>query len=302
MKIKSLFIPLMVFALSSCGSHVNELYYLNQYENPSNFNANYYTERGDFDSKEAKNAFKIEVTPRVYNCGDGDNIEGLKGSDQYDDNNNLLDWDLDYPVENYKNEDPSLNGYGPYNALIHKDRGFSYGYLSKLYDGRIQCDGFVTKSRVQLDGTGYATYFPKALNTYSYFGIALRGGTEDRTRTYSFKRETDPEINIHLSFLKHDQVTGEYSKFNFEMENVKLMTNNGGKTCFVFFYFEDVLKEQFPENYNTILKDTIAMSLTFDIAKMKDEYVDLLSLDRNSEKDHFAIMLYEVMLPKSTWL
>ena len=287
-KMKYVLVPLMVVALSSCGSKFQELYAPNQYET-ANFLDNYYTERRGFDDIQVneQNIHNIEVEPFVHNGGE--EIENLRNGDQYDSEGNFLSWDNDFPEANIK------DGYGPYNALIHKNSGFSYGYISKLYDGRVRCDGFYARSRVQLDACGYATYFPKALSSYKYFGIALRGGT-DCERSFG---DDFPELDIHLSFLKHDTETGIYSKYNFEMKDITVMTNNGGRTCLVYFYFDTVLKPTFGDSWNTILKDTVAMSLTFDLKQCK--YDDLV-MDRKAEnKKHFAVMLYEVLLPNSSW-
>ena len=291
-KFKYVLIPMMVFTLASCGNKFGELYAPNQYET-STFMNNYYTERRDFDSIQVseQNTYNIDVVPNMYRTTYDDNpIEGLRAGDQYDTEGNLLSWNNDYPELNVK------DGYGPYNALIHKDPGFSYGYVSKLYDGRIKCDGFTVKSRVQLDKEGYATYFPKALSTYKYFGFAIRGGTDCER---SFESTGYPTLDIHISFVKHDTVTGVYSKFNFEIHDQEVMTNNHGNTDYLFFYFDDVLKPVFGDDWNTVLKDTIAMSMSFDL---KDAKYDNLVMNRNdADKKHFAAMLYEVLFPNSTW-
>ena len=291
-KMKFVLVPLMVFALSSCGNKFGELYSVGQYETGS-FMKNYYTERRDFDSIQVseQNIYNIDVVPHVHHTSfNDDEIDDLRQGDQYDSEGNLLSWNNDYPDLNVH------DGYGPYNALIHKNLGFSYGYVSKLYDGRIKCDGFTVKSRVQLDKEGYATYFPKALSTYKYFGFAIRGGTDCER---SFSSVGFPLLDIHVSFIKHDTVTGVYSKFNFEIHDQEIMTNNGGLTDYLFFYFDDVLKPTFGDNWNTILKDTIAMSMSFDLKEAR--YANLVMNRNDTENKHFAAMLYEVLFPNSTW-
>lgn len=309
----------MVFALAGCHRPVNELYEANAF-NTGRFMNNYYTSWNGVDKIDIKeeNIKTFNVTPYVEDRDRAtDEIEGLKEGDQLDKNGELLSW---------KNDDPDYNkedGYGPYNSLINYDSEFAYGYLSKLYDGRVRCDGYQALSRVQLDKVGYATYFPKALSTYKYFGFAVRGGTDCSKSFYETEQDPSdpqklvqvpyfPELDYDISFIRHDLNTGVYSKFVFHISDLVTQTNNGGKTSFIFFYFEDILREEYGDAWNTVLQDTIAMSFTF---KLKNYYQEkyehrnptsykYLVDDKNDTTEstaHFALMLYEVMFPGATW-
>ena len=301
-KMKYVFIPLLVVSLASCHRPVDDLYKAGQYET-SSFESNFYHERGDFDT-----AFKdvtqkdIEVTKGLYNYHNpfDEKIVELREEDQVDKDGNVLKWNEDEPTTDRK------SGFGPYHSLYNNDHSFSDGYVSKLYDGRVRCDGKVAKSRVQVDKRGYATYFPKALSTYKYFGIALRGATEDGNGDFAKEDPSNPidkyypHIDMQISFVIHSTTSGEYSKINFNVKDYPVRTNDY-YTAFFFFYFDDVLKPEYGDNWNTVLKDTIAMSFTFSLVDQRvtgKEYTDDAT---NKEKDHFALMLYEVMLPDSTW-
>lgn len=282
-------IPLLGIILAACGT-TRELYEDGRF-NSANFDYNYYTDWNHVDEITPNKTFTYKVTPVVsdtpYINVDPTNktrIAGLREEDQMY-NDTLLDWNIDYPTEDFG------KGYGPTKNLTTIDNSFAYGYLSKLYDGRVRCDGFYTRSRVQLDASGYGTFFPKALTSYKYFAFTARGGTG---KQYENVLNIDIKINYHLSFYVRNSETRSYVRYNFNMNNVPLQTNNGGRTSINLFYFEDVLGE----NWDKALVNTVAMSLTFDIAS--NPYDDLVA-DRNSGKCHFALMLYEVMLPDSTW-
>ena len=58
--------------------------------------------------------------------------------------------------------------------LGETDEAFKQGILSKLYDGRIQCDGYYQRSRVQMNDKGYGTSFPKQLENAKYIALAIR--------------------------------------------------------------------------------------------------------------------------------
>ena len=293
----------MVASLAGCNRIVDELYGPNAF-NTGSFMGNYYYGYHDGVDKievSEENVHTYTVTPFVLEDNYVETIPNLREEDQLDSDGNTLSFTADYP--NLHQE----TGYGPYYSLIKYDSAFSYGHISKLYDGRLRCDGFQARSRVQLDKTGYSTYFPKALNTYKYFAFALRGGTDDDSLT--FKQEIDdpdnpgkkktitvyPELDIHISFYKHDTNTGVYSKYVFNINDMVTQSNNHGNTSFVHFYFDTVLGE----GWETMLKDTIAMSFTFEL---KHSIYDDLTDDKNDEsKVHFAVMLYEIMFPGSTW-
>lgn len=270
------------FVLASCGGS-RELYKNGQF-NSSDFEENWYAEWNNVDKIAPVETHEYDVVPYSSDVKFGDPITGLKEGDQYF-GDTLLEWNSDYPHENYG------IGYGPTKNLTSIDDSFAYGYLSKLYDGRVRCDGFYTHSRVQLDQSGYATYFPKALNTYKYFAFSARGGTGKK---YENTLDIDIKVNYHISFFVRNHEEGNYEKYTFNMSNIALKTNAGGRTLLNLFYFEDVLGE----GWSTALKNTVAMSFTYELASSP---YDDLSADRKDDNAHFALMLYEVMFPDSTW-
>ncbi len=358
-KFRFVFIPLVAISLMSCHRVVDELYPADKYET-SSFEKNWYYERGNFDrefSNVETTTFNIsKKTESNVNGYDYHNalrntdgtvtyytdeekeamrenypenpelgrINELREEDQVDSDGNILRWDYDEP-------NTDMNGkYGPYNSLYNNNPSFCNGYVSKLYDGRTGCDGFVAKSRIQIDKRGIAAYFPKLLSTYKYFAVALRGATEDGNGAFAPTDATNkdkqfPVIDFHLSFGIHSQETNKVSRVDFNIKDYPVKTNDHN-TALLFFYFDEVCGE----DWESVLKDAVAMSITFDLKDqtidtestypyvdehgetISKKYKDVYTDDATIEKDkldnenftvtkHFAIMLYEVMLPGSTW-
>lgn len=283
-KILGIFLPLLAISLSSCGAN-RELYKAGQYDS-ANYEENYYTSWNNVEKITPDEVKEYNVTPSIDDpIKSGEALTGLRYPDQYTSDNELLEWNSDTPVY-----DKGI-GYGPTKNLTTIDNSFAYGYLSKLYDGRVRCDGYYTRSRVQLDKRGYATYFPKALSSYKYFAFSVRGGTGSK---YESTRNIDIKVTYHVSFYVKNMETNKYTKYVFNMADVKTQTNNGGRTSLLSFYFDDVLGD----NWATLLKGTTAMSMTYELSYTP--YADLVD-DKEAEGCHFSVMLYEVLLPESTW-
>lgn len=241
---KNKFIVLSLLAIALCScTKTKELYNNHAYNSPV-FDENYYTEWNGVD--------KINIKDEVSRSISGDVA----------------------PI--YENVTDNSN-------LGEVDSSFKYGYLSKLYDGRLKCDGYYQLSRVQLNKTGFATFFPKQLKDSFSFGIALRGGS-----TCEHPLATNLKFDFHISFYIHNANSDQYNKVTYNLSNVSVTTDNGGSTQMISFF-----------NYGEV-DGAVAMSLTFE---MKEPTRVNLTDDMNDkEKEHVAIMLYEVLLPESIWL
>ena len=296
-------LPLLVLLVTGCKDKVKELYVGNAYAS-TEFLENYYdTWNSDlknsvsttntynmsyvFDSVENRQtgAVKVDKDQKtasgiIYSLNyiePGDQLNSQTG--QY------LDWYHDTPVE-----DKGV-GFGPTKNLTTIDKSFAYGYLSKLYDGRIQCDGYYQRSRVQLNDVGYGASFPKQLESAKYIALAMRGGT---TCQRSFFQPVT--LTLNLSLYSYDFNTKTYTQHLYKITNCPVITNSSGHTELVSFYFKDTPLGKVPENVT-------AMSLTFEIEN--EEYGNLTAnvddFKAHPEKSLFALMLYEVLIPDSTW-
>ena len=301
---KKKLIVLFVFAflLSGCKDKVKELYDGNAYAS-ENFIDNYYEIWNEdlinnvsstinyeltVDNPETPNSegiVKIDYKQRVA-MGINPSLNYIDAIDQINpDTKEYLNWFDDTPIED------KGKGFGPTKNLSTIDKSFAYGYLSKLYDGRIQCDGYYAKSRVQLSNIGYGASFPKQLESAKYIGLSLRGGT-----TCERQFSTIPTVNFNLSFYSYDFNNKSYTKYSYIINDCPVITNSGGRTELISFYFKDTPLGNIPQNVT-------AMSIEYELSSsMYDDLItDPRQYDENDSKQLFSIMLYEVLIPDSTW-
>lgn len=273
---------LSVFSLASC-SKTELLYGENDYNSPI-FDENYYTNREDIDS------LKVNQINKFTMWSSKDGLDAVN-ADKFN-------------PENRPWEETPMNRseeFGYHNNLSNIEKDFNYGILSKLYDGRVRCESYYQKSRVQLDKTGYATYFPKSLVSAKYFAFAVRGGTTlKKSLNYKseFLKETDPyysnralSVNFTISFYKYISETSSYDKLTYKLDNVNVQCDNGGHTNLVYFSFIDELE----------LNGVVAMSFEWNCNDPRLAEHNLTDDYKDKEKDHLAMMLYEVFLGQSTW-
>lgn len=308
MKLRNLtYLNLFLLILTSCNK-TNELYPGDAYDTGV-FDNNYYTEHNHVDQLTIKNTniFNASYNPtsadnKVFISNPlsrNDNIAGLKGEDQCYDSKNYghktLNWRDNTPeIDNAENENGY--GYGPTYNLSSISNDFKYGFLSRLYDGRVRCSGHFAKSRVQLTSSGFSTFFPKELNSATYFAMSLVGKT-------SFEGATNTSIiDFSLSFYRPLE-NQEYEKIIFNINDVVVPYNTGGEASLLLFYFEDVIGE----NYSEYINGITAMSLSYTLKNITigDKYIEqygVPSVDKDDgAKSHLAVMLYEVLFPKSIW-
>ena len=278
-------IATFAFVLTGCMNDVAELYEGHAYDT-GDFAENYYSTWND----NLKNS--VATVAKTY---DVTSINSFQ-IDKDEDFNQL--WEPDGyrsgTTEPYSflidtpHEDAGV-GYGPSNNLISVDEAFARGFLSRLYDGRIQCDGYYAKSRVQIDGAGYGALFPKEMVNYRYFALSVRGA--DMSVNYNFF----VNVNINLTFYVYNHDIALYVPYLFQMKNLPIKTNYNSQVTIFGFYFAGVMGADV-----NLLKRASGMSITFSLEGDYEDY----TIDREDEtegKEHFALMLYEVLLPKSSW-
>ena len=277
MKKQSLIMLMLIPFLAGC-SKTSELYADYAYNSPD-FMKNYYSEHKDIKELEVAsyNSYPLlnDIGYTSYNS-----LKGIRSED------NAEDYPWADPLE-YEKE------FGRNNNLIKIDESFAYGYLSKLYDGRVRCERKFQLSRVQIDKHGYSTYFPKKLVHYKYFAFSLRGATDyDNSGSTISPLAGTVYVDISINFYRHITNSNQYNVVNFDLRNVPIPCDNGGDTNLVTIYLADDV------NYYYDITDSVAMSFEYELKTTRDD----LSDDRLVEKDHhFAVMLYEVLLPKSNW-
>jgi hypothetical protein len=300
-----LLLPLICLSLTSCMGDVSELYGQNAYDS-SLFINNYYQDYSqkllDGKYKEDKN-FEVNKVIKSYNelyvklNGNYDDFNSRKSSGEQ------LMWN--YPGTIYSDIAPQ--GVDTYFGATHSlafgkngNSAFARGYTSKLYDGRVSCSGGHALSRVQLSEKGYGTVFPLELSSYRYITLALRSATdiEGGLGTYS-------TIDLTVTFYVFDYTNHEYQRYNFLLNDLNLTTDNlevpgvatsegGSQTQMISFLFSEVSGLE-----NNALYRASAMSMSY---TLKDNSLSIpLTTNPKEEGNHYAVMLYEVLLPLSTW-
>lgn len=261
--------PILLFAiaLTSCAK-TEELYGESEYNSPV-FDENYYTNWGGIENLEDKIESRNTILPHNLKSSssakfkfDGDNTEYIWSSG---------------------NEDEE---FGYQHNLSSLEKKFGYGITSKLFDGRVRCDGLYQKSRVQLDKSGFGMFFPKQLiKATKFLGFACRGGTDFPDQRFA---KPNLKVNFNWSFYIHLD-NSKYAVKTFEIKNAEIPVDNGGNTAFVYFqpYFEDCFSE---------ISGAVGMSLTWHCV---DESMNLFPVTddyTNKEKYHLSLMLYEVFI------
>lgn len=160
---------------------------------------------------------------------------------------------------------------------------FSRGYLSKLYNGQIKCNGWSYYAMMVLSEKGYGTMFPYELAEAEYFATSMLMGTD---------QEIDPRIvtaDVDFTFYKYDAAGLE--GYQVHLEDVDLSCNAGAaRTSLVGFTFADAGIDP---------RGIVGMSITFEL--VKDWAVPDASGDFSTTGYHDGLAVYEVLFPDSTW-
>lgn len=197
-------------------------------------------------------------------------------------------------IGTYQDQSP-LYGivYSQTKKLSRTNEAFSKGYLSKLYNGQVRCNGWSYYSWVVLDQEGYGTMFPGELSEAEYFAFVLRGGRD----TDDGGKGNVVSFGIDVSFYRYKDDGKTMVRNSILLDDVKVQANFASNwTSLVGFTFKDV---------GISPKGIVGMSIS--ITSLDDPYVDQETGDTPSmdfsdgKKIHTGICLMEVLLPDSTW-
>lgn len=269
-------ISLAIFALASCAK-TKDLFKENQYNSPI-FDENYYTEWSNIKSLKIRNVYNQPFSSLMFEGTETNTVTLKHEGNNYNPNN--LKWD-----------DEKAKQFGYNNNLSKTEKKFAYGVTSKLFDGRVRCERKYQLSRVQLDKSGFAMYFPKSLVSAKYLGFGIRGGTDfPEESRFEYK---DLKVNFKWTFYIHVNET-EYDKVIYNIHDAVVPVDNGGNTNFI--HFMPFGNTSFDE-----LNGAVAMSFEWECndsrlstRNVTDDYTD-------KEKHHLSMMLYEVFIGQSVW-
>jgi hypothetical protein len=270
---------LTALALTSCNK-TNLLYGANAYNSPV-FDKNYYTEWDDIkeiDKKTDKTKIQRYYSSSDFFCSDLTGIgEKIKIGGE--------------TITKYNWGGDKEKQFGYNNNLSDIETKFSYGITSKLFDGRVRCEQQYQKSRVQLNDSGFAMYFPKLLVSHKYLGLACRGGTNYYESNKPNFSHPDLEVDLTWSFYIH-LTNGEYQKVEYKIVGAKIPVDNNGNTAFINFVPRLGIDE---------LQGAAAMSLTWESHDTRIPSDLTTNYKNKTKKHHLALMLYEVFIGDSVW-
>ena len=330
---------MMVFGLTACGYSLDELYDRASF-NSVNFSDNYYTRWDqDISYKESKNKITNPEAETIYLDKTKDHVFTKFGEDNFrivegKYNNYVYEEDLS-EVENEQGKLP----YGPNNDLNDIDNSFRYGFMSRLFDGQLFCNGLYERARVQINSEGFGRTFSKELSEKdsptTYFALSFKTSIEFRRVV-----EVDgQEVNIDIAKWLYGNSTGSLVH-NTDIAltiNFYLKNENGYERVPVYYEIDDVPCNQ-SDNYsrsnyylfgfeigNSVPSLDRCAGISIEYA-YTDSYLDDINsrIDEinlaNQSNPYFdtseenlacreliggdvqhSILLYEIMFPNSTW-
>lgn len=165
--------------------------------------------------------------------------------------------------------------------------GFSRGYLSKLYNGQIKCNGWSYYAMAVISDQGFGTMFPYELSSSEYFATSLLVSTDDETNDPGVRGRV-VTVTVHATFYKYN-AKGELEGYKVTMPNMGLSCNAGAAlTSLVGFTFADAGIDP---------KGIVGMSFTWDLVNDEHGCVS----DFKQDGKHDGLSVYEILFPDSTW-
>lgn len=312
-----------LFALSGCKA-VSETFDRNDFHS-TDFGANYYTDiparykTNEYDEKQPRIAefyndhgtfsniyetlIKSDINAKVLSLSDAVNLYGDENT------KTLLSEEEDEAlIEEALKTSPkaTIIEYAKHNNLSTRQskseqasESFRHGVFSKLTDGNVWCGGLGTKSRMQINEEGIGQVFAHELITYRNLIINLRGGTNIDYEELRIPRVGSAKINLHIAFYIEKSSTHNATKYTLTIPINDLQVDNNMNTNNISLnllsYFIDFAGG---EEALYLLKRVSGITISFDL--VEHSIIKPAGEEKNDEYE-FALMLYEIMLPYSTW-
>lgn len=303
LKSKYLFLMIPLLCLTGCGYSLKELYNGDSY-NSVNFVDNFYRKK-ETSFTNARKLEEIKLDKEVdkiftsYNDENYRNIEPRYSNYVYSDR------------EPVTSEDGSLTykpDIGHASALSKTNKSFRFGYISKLFDGNMFCNGNFELARIQIDEDGFNTRFKKELTETedTYFAINFKSAIEFRRVHEDGTIETiniaahkcDIKLNISFFYQGDNEIIEQPVSYEFDKGNLSPVIVNPNEShtpaCYTFFGFK--------VGYNLkSLERCIGIGISYEL--IKDSV-----LEEFNNRDEFknkplkhSLLLYEVLMPYTTW-
>ena len=273
---------LPITMITSCGYSLSYIVEGNLYNSPV-FSENYY-QHWDNELKNSSLKSNNDVSSNAITS--------------YQDIGNV---DPNFAIDNpYKYVDE----YGMEYRMNKLDESFNYGVQSKLFDGRVFCERYFQRSRVQTDENGFSVRFAKESDELHYFAMQFKATTDNALDCYPVNSNEisiyDPlDHNVHDNALRHDSHVNmtislyckngsiiEKHQFNSTID-FNGTTNDGD--YYVFYAFD-------LEGYN--LSRLVGFSVEYTV---QDDLIDWNKNKGLETEIDYALFIYEVFLPYTYW-
>lgn len=177
--------------------------------------------------------------------------------------------------------------YSQHYRLDRFYENFSRGYLSKLYNGQIKCNGWSYYAMVVVSDEGFGSMFPYELKSAEYFATSILAGTD-----YEIGRRV-VQADVEYTFYKYGKSGLE--GYQVTLKDVLLSCNSAAaNTSLVGFRFADAGFS--PES---IVGFSVKWGFVAD-RSLSDQGI-AISGDFKKEGQHDGLALYEVIMPDSVW-
>ncbi|MDR0934911.1 MAG: hypothetical protein LBM03_01225 [Erysipelotrichaceae bacterium] len=284
---------LLVGVLSSCGYGLREIYTGDAYNSPI-FGENYYRHYDEAINPNIDNQITETVELRLTDLG---TAYATNYADAY-----ILDEQIPAPGEvgettvngvqkltyaDYEDKDnPNSIGkkYGATKRMSLVDPIFSKGYVSKLFDGQMFCNGYYQLARVQIDEGGFGATFEKELvdQTGSYFALNFKAADNNILNPDEAITGHISRINIHISFFLRNSKGYKEIKVSHEMDAYANPSEMYVNYNFLAFSLERI-----------DITRCAGIGISYDLLD-DDMY------NGNEDIEH-SLMLYEMMIPYAIW-
>ena len=285
-KFKFVILALPTLLLTGCGYGLKEIYPGNVY-NSVDYNLNFYRVWDDEINYHQENNQVDNDEQEVYQLDKSTNSVFTNFNDP---NFLALQSDAeDYSYSSDLYEPTDKKSYGQTFMLSKSEQSFKYGYVSKLFNGQMFCNGSYELARVQIDEGGFGTKFKKEIKEYNYFALNFKASLDYRRDGKSTNIPShNSSIKLLINFYCKTDNNSYRVPVSYQIDNVQTNApETFGYSNYIFFGFD----------LTTIEKIDRCAGISIEYELISDEYIS-----SNSEENwKHCLLLYELFLPGSTW-
>ena len=189
-----LFLLLPIVLLSGCGSRLNEFVDAKLDHSPVFVDNYYYYFDSNLRTQQFTEITLDKKTNKVFTSYDDDNFKDVEP--------HYADYSYQYDIY-------GSNGYGPNHKLSLYNEDCKRGFVSKLFDGQMFCNGYHERARVQISPIGFSNPITSDISKATYLFLNFKSALDFKNYT-----EHDPhldDITLHITFYGDTNIRYTYS-------------------------------------------------------------------------------------------